>query len=68
MNLNFDIDMSMMEWCDKIVDELDDSELSTFFNHLYVSILARRGESALHESLKQNHYITWYKTVLTNEK
>ncbi len=69
MKLNFDVSMDMSEWCDKIVDELDNSELSTFINHLYVSILTRRGESALHESLQQNHYITWYNiTVVTNEK
>ncbi len=60
MDLKFKVSMGMTSWCNKIVDELDDSELSTFFNHLYVSILTRRGESALHESLKQNHYITWY--------
>ncbi len=70
MQLNFEVDLSMSEWCDRIVDVLDNSEFSTLFNHLYVSILTRRGESALKKSIEQNHYIAWYeenKTVLTKK-
>ncbi len=70
MNLNFDIDMSMAAWCDKIVDILDDDELSTFFNHLFASILIHRGDRVLEKSIKHMAIIDWYeknKTVLTKE-